>query len=428
MSGEFQRQNVPMERERSSTSGRFSTSGKMTPTILGVFCAGLLVAGYERGHGHLGRLKARVNPQVAPIVGSPGPGGQPPVRLSRTATAIGTQAEFLSVTLLPGRGMNVFQISALVPGRGEVELLASPALADADAVFTGTGADADGAASTTVGGAFLAPWAGRLTGAFVQGALQTTWQDKTVSFPAEAPEQPHSVEGLLLKRGADAVQTSNLYDGQAAEAVFHAGSFDGHWPSTVDLTVRVELTANIVDMTVTARNTGTQPTPFGLGWQPLFAIPARDRAGITLRLPSQQVVDVDRATQRPTGKMDSVAGTALDYAHGAPLAKGPVDATYTGMGASPLAEIDNGPENFSLSIMAMSPSIQGLRLIVPANKPWVSLGPMTNLDDPLGTAWQRTSGGLTVLAPGDSLQWKVRLAISVLGTGQTGHPAAKPAH
>jgi galactose mutarotase-like enzyme len=324
--------------------------------------------------------------------------------------------------------MNVFQISALIPGRGEVELLAPPALADAEAVFTGAGADLDGAASTTVGGAFLAPWAGRLTGTSIPGGLQTTWQDKTLSFPAEAPGQTRSVEGLLLKRGADAVQTFNLEDGQAAEAVFHAGSFDGHWPSTVDLTLHVELTAKTVDMTVTARNTGTQPTPMGLGWQPLFALPSGDRSGITLRLPSQQVVDVDRATQRPTGKMDSVAGTALDYSRGAPLAQGPVDATYTGMGASPVAEIDNGPENFALSIMAMSPSIQSLRLVVPANKPWVSIGPMTNLDDPLGTAWQRTSGGLTVLAPGDSLQWKVRLAISVLGTGQTGHSAAQAAH
>jgi hypothetical protein len=36
--------------------------------------------------------------------------------------------EFLSVTLLPGRGMNVLQITAYIPGKGEVNLLASPSI------------------------------------------------------------------------------------------------------------------------------------------------------------------------------------------------------------------------------------------------------------------------------------------------------------
>ena len=44
----------------------------------------------------------------------------------------GSRPEFLSATLLPGRGMNVLQITAYLPHKGEVSLLASPTLGDAN--------------------------------------------------------------------------------------------------------------------------------------------------------------------------------------------------------------------------------------------------------------------------------------------------------
>ena len=94
----------------------------------------------------------------------PGPGGQDPVRLSRSATSIGRGAELLSATFLPGRGMNVFQITALIPGHGEVPLLVSPPLASAAGILNGQDEDANGSASTSLGGAILLPWAQRLSG------------------------------------------------------------------------------------------------------------------------------------------------------------------------------------------------------------------------------------------------------------------------
>src|SRR5690348_17452682 len=54
--------------------------------------------------------------------------GENVVHLSRTATSNGQKPEFLSATILPGRGMNVFQITANVPGKGTVDVLASPSL------------------------------------------------------------------------------------------------------------------------------------------------------------------------------------------------------------------------------------------------------------------------------------------------------------
>jgi len=48
------------------------------------------------------------------------------------------------MTLLPGRGMNVLQIRVFVPGRGEIDLLDSPSVAEATRSMTGSGEDAEG--------------------------------------------------------------------------------------------------------------------------------------------------------------------------------------------------------------------------------------------------------------------------------------------
>ena len=55
-------------------------------------------------------------------------GGEDVLTLARKATNSGSKPEFLSVTLLPGRGMNMFQVTAAIPGKGEIPLLHSPSI------------------------------------------------------------------------------------------------------------------------------------------------------------------------------------------------------------------------------------------------------------------------------------------------------------
>ena len=57
-------------------------------------------------------------------------GGQKIVTLKRAAVSK-TSPEFTSVTLAPGRGMELIQITANFPGKGSVDVLASPSLAEA---------------------------------------------------------------------------------------------------------------------------------------------------------------------------------------------------------------------------------------------------------------------------------------------------------
>jgi aldose 1-epimerase len=396
----------------------------LTPSLIGLLCIGLLFAAFERGHGNLHKLKGRVDPQPPAEVSPLGPGGQDAIRLSRSATSIGKGAELISATFLPGRGMNVFQVTALIPGHGEVQLLDSPQLASATGILNGADDDANGSASTTLGGAVLVPWAQRLSGSSTntQGTLSTNWNGKQLSFPAENPGSNMSVEGLLLNRGADSVKSDVLPDGQSVVAVFHAGDFSGNWLSTIDVTVEAQLTAHDLDLTVTAHNTGQQAAPFGVGWHPFLAIPSGNRADALLRIPSQTIMEVTKASGKPTGRMLNISGTDNDFSRmgGTKLGSSPISATYTsllsGVASGPVAELTDPSFNYRLSVIPLTPDITSMRVVSPGDKAWVSIGPNTNLDDPFGPEWDSPeNAGMITLAPGASLRWKVRLEISQLG-------------
>ncbi|MGC9199754.1 MAG: hypothetical protein ACP5E5_12590 [Acidobacteriaceae bacterium] len=396
----------------------------MTPGIVGILCLVLVAAAYERGRGNLHKIKSKVDPQpVAEVVPS-GPGGQDAVRLSRSAATIGRDVEMVSATFLPGRGMNVFQITALVPGHGEVPLLLSPPLTSASDILNGQGYDANGSASTSLGGAILVPWAERLSGSATAaaGMLSTNWEARRLSFPAKDAGSNLSVEGLLLNRGADSVRSDVLPDGQSATAIFHAGDFSGNWPSNIDVSVNAELTEHDLDITVTAKNTGQQPAPFGVGWRPFFAVPSGNRAQATLRIPSQTVMEMNHQKDVPTGRMISVGATAQDFsrAGGSSLGTTSIDATYTnlipeGEEGGPVAEISYPAYNLKISLIPLTPDITSMHVIAPVDKTWICIEPNTNLDDPFGPEWNNPeNAGIITLAPGATLVWKVRVEVSAL--------------
>lgn len=413
--------------QRKPTRGgqHFSTRGWVTPSLVGVFCLGLVFASYERGHGNLHKLKTKVDPQPVAEALPLGPGGQDPIRLSRSATTIGKEAELISATFLPGRGMNIFQVTALIPGHGEVPLMFSPALASAATLLNGQDEDANGSASTSMGGAILAPWAQSLTGTptGTPGMLQTDWDGHRLTFPAVNSQSQMSVEGLLLNRGADIVKSDVLPDGQSALAVFHAGDFGGNWASTVEVTVQAQLTSHDLDLTVTATNIGQQPAPFGIGWHPFFAIPSGDRSDALLTLPSKTIMEVDRRTGLPTGRTVSVNTSANDFSRpgGTKLGVDGLNETYTnlesGVGSGPVAVLSDPAYNYRLSVLPFTANVTNLHVISPGDKPWISIGPNTNLDDPFGPEWKTPQdAGMVMLAPGATLRWKVRIEISLIGS------------
>lgn len=418
------RRSGPLPRPRPAP---FVSSGRFTPTLIGFFCLVLLAYAWERGRGNVHRLTSAVLPGQTSVDRLAGPGGEAAIRLVRTPDAVSGEPEFLSATLLPGRGMNLLQVTASIPGHGEIPLLMAPPLADATTMLNGSGPDANGSLSATMGGAFLVPWAGHLTGrpSGNSGVLQTLWVGQRLTFPAASPGSLSSTNGLLLDRSADSTHSELVLGGQSVEAVFHPGTFSGNWPSTGSVHILAELTQKTLDLTVTVQNTGSTPMPVGIGWMPYFNIPSQDRSHALLTIPSTNRLEIDKATGLPTGRMVPVSGTPLDFVpeHGTRLGSTDIDATYTRLSngllaTTPVAELRDPAFGYGIRISPLTQNIRGLRVIAPADKNWVSIGPETNYDDALGPEWNTSEGsGIAALQPGDSIQWKIRLEIFTFTAG-----------
>jgi aldose 1-epimerase len=406
-------------------------SGMVTGLILAGVLLGLATAYRAHMRGNFHKLKAKISTerQDTPV---PRPGGQEAAVLMRSWQSGDSTPEFLSATLLPGRGMNVLQITAYLPGKGEVNLMASPSVEGAAAAMTGKGEDADGQASLAMGGAFEAPWAGRIWGTPVQAGthLTTVWRGHTITLPV-AGSGGGGVEardGLMLAQPADSAGTTGLPDGGEAQAVFHTGDFGAHWPSKAEVTVTVLLSSHTIDLTVVARNVGDVAEPISIGWHPRFAILNGNRAESRLHVPGQMRAEVrDNGREQPTGKLLPVAGTPYDFTMpgGVKLGTMSLDECFVALHQGlldngPAAELSDPANGYGLRLTALSPTIKAMRVVAPASGDYVSIEPQFNYPDPLGREWgKETDAGMVVLQPGQSTEWKVRLELFALAGSQS---------
>jgi len=111
-------------------------------------------------------------------------GGRQVVKLTRTPTST-TTPEFTSLTLAPGRGMEIIQITANFPGKGNIDVLASPDLAGAKKMLD-VDDDAFGNLGYRLGAAFLVPYPNRIRGKLSADGktLTTEWNGHTITLPA----------------------------------------------------------------------------------------------------------------------------------------------------------------------------------------------------------------------------------------------------
>jgi galactose mutarotase-like enzyme len=385
------------------------------------------VAIHEKGKGRLHQLKTDLGETSAPAsTPLPQPGGQDPIILKRDQQTGSMIPEFLSATMLPGRGMNILQITAYLPGKGEVSLLQAPSLAEAAKAMTGTESDANGEESLALGSAIEVPWAGRIAGASLPGgaSILANWQGRGLALPANSPMATlrSSIGGLLLRRAASSSSTPETLDGGLAEATFSPGSFNGHWPSQTEVKTSFELRPQLVEITVTARNIGNEPEPVGIGWRPKFAIPAGTRAETLLRIPSTIRTEMSGQTGLPTGKLLPVAGTPYDFSApgGAPLKSLALNDTFVhlksdALNADPEVELRYPGAGYGIRLTALTPTIKAIHVDAPAGESMISITPQSNYDDPFGREWNpKEDTGLTVLQPGQSMEWKVRLQLFLL--------------
>jgi galactose mutarotase-like enzyme len=351
-------------------------------------------------------------------------GGEDVVTLARKATNGGSKPEFLSVTLLPGRGMNMLQVTAAIPGKGEIPLLHSPTVADAASQLTGTGKDELGNTSFSFGGAFLVPYPNRIEGEVSSDgkSVITHWRGHTLALPANFPSKNPggrvvAIHGLITKDKVENLQTQTTADGQTVTGVIHARDFGGHWLSDTDLNMTIALTGDAVDVTITAKNIGKEPEPMSIGWHPYFQIPSGHRAQALLHIPASMMAPVNNyGDVFPTGQLKPVKGTVYDYnaAGGVALDDHFLDDSFAHFqrtnGAIDVKLID--PEsNYGLQVSALSPEIKAIQAYAPKDTSFVAIEPQFNFIDPFGKEWKSMDTGMVTLRAGQSVTWKVRLGL-----------------
>jgi aldose 1-epimerase len=410
-------------------------SGMLTFLVLVFVLAGLAFGWREHRLGQFAQLKRELSKRPVRDV-TVRPGGQDVVQLQRSQIAGGNGPEFLTATLLPGRGMNLLQITAYLPQKGEVNLLASPPLQEAAKILSGSGADANGAKSLSLGAAIEMPWAGRISGLSTpdENNLSTIWHGNRFILPTDGKDSYGvagvvAAGGLLLKQPSESVNTNVMPDGGEAQATYRPGDFDGHWPSQTEVMTTVALSGKSITMKIVARNTGNTAEPMGIGWHPRFAVLSGHRAQMMLRLPEGLRVEVkDRRSGELSGKLLPVEKTEYDFTGrtGARLGALHLDDSFVHLRTSllesgPMAELRDPDNDYGLRITAITSNIKAIRVYAPLDGSYISIEPQTNYDDPFGHQWAKDEDtGMVVLQPGQSMQWQVRLQIFSLSSTDSG--------
>ncbi len=350
-------------------------------------------------------------------------GGEKIVTISRTATSK-AEPQFTSVTVMPGRGMELLYVKANFPGRGTVNVLDSPDVATARKMLD-VEDDANGDLGYRLGAAMLCPYPNRIIGRVSADGktVTTSWEGRTVTLPANnvgklPGAERHAMHGLILKAKATEVRVSKIPGGEQVNGVIY-DAFAGRWfaKTTINLTIR--LTADAVDVEIAAFNAGDKDEPMAIGWHPYFTLPSGDRAQVRIHIPGTMTTQVNNYDSVfPTGKLLPVKGTPYDFlpAGGAPLDGHFYDDNWSHLqrtnGAAVVRIIDP-KAHYGVSIEGLSPQISTIQMYSPPTAKFVAIEDQYNFNDPFGQEWQGMHTGMVTLKPGQMTLWHVRLGLFV---------------
>ncbi len=350
--------------------------------------------------------------------------GEKLVTLKRAVTSA-AKPEFTSVTVAPGRGMEVLKITANFPGKGDVDVLYSPDLATIKEMLD-VKDTANGDAGYRFGAAILVPYANRIRGQVSPDGqtVSVNWEGHTLSLPGNTSgRQPgaekHAMHGLILKAKVQDVRTKKIPGGEQVTGLYHAGDFGGHWVSSTDLFFTVSLKADAVDVQVTAKNVGKDAEPIAIGWHPYINLPSGNRAQARVHIPGAQFSEMDRHDDMiPTGKLVNVDGTVNDWRapQGVALGDRFYDENWCHFtrtdGVIPVKVIDPAAQ-YGVEIDGISPEINTVEAYAPPRAKFVAIEHQYNFNDPFGKQWNGMDTGMVKLKPGQRTTWHVRLKVFV---------------
>jgi len=255
--------------------------------------------------------------------------------------------------------------------------------------------------STGARGQLCFPWPNRL------GAGSWSFSGREARAPLDEPELGNAIHGLVRYRPfhVDSVAQNRV---QLSLRVHPEPGF----PFLALVDVAFHLGAEGLTCTTTVTNADSVPVPFGLGFHPYLAVPARgvDRAILSVPACGTVVTDDRRL---PTGATRRVAEGPLDWRQPRPIGDAVLDATFcdlvrddSGWATARLAE--EGTGTVELSVDRTFPYFQvctGDTLDASLRRRSVSVEPMTCPPDAL-----RSGRDLIVLEPAQRWtgSWRVR--------------------
>ena len=350
-------------------------------------------------------------------------GGEKLVTLTRKPVST-TKPEFTSVTVMPGRGMELLSITANFPGKGNVDVLYTHPPEQAEQMLDKQDT-AFGDLGYRLGAAFLFPYPNRIVGKLsADGKTVTaTWNGRDITLPANNSGPPpngikHAMHGLILKAKAQDIRVADLPGGQQVTGVIHCGDFNGQWFSKTDLVITITLTAEAVDATVVAHNVGGKDEPVSIGWHPYFNLPSGDRTQVRVQIPgSMRALVNDYGNVFPTGKLVPASGQYdLQVQGGVALGKNFYDDNWshlTWKGGAVTVKVIDPAAKYGVAIEGLSPEIKTLQMYAPPTHQFVAIEHQYNFADPFGKEWNGMDTGMVTLKPGESTKWHVRLKVFV---------------
>jgi aldose 1-epimerase len=350
-----------------------ASSGLVTALILALVLGALGVVWAAHMRGKIHRLTTtEVTPDTMTVVR---PGGQDVLRVNRIEHADEMTPEFSNAVMLPGYGMALLQTALTIPGRGQSPLLEGTPEADLPGKID--------------------PY----TNAIKAGLLVSP-----ISVRSQVGDGTHWGPAVELIKGRPAQQSSNdiLPDGGTVNATFASApppGRDGHVlaPSGVETSISTLVTGRGLDLIISARNVSDTPRALSITWEPRFVAPAAGLKSMSVVVPE-------------------TSGEAEAKASARTLALGTRDVhelysnlrhTYLSLG--PEVQLRNATDGYTLHLTALTPSIRSLRLDAAQDGKSVLLAFSTAAGD-------SPEQSHTVVAPGETLQWHVRVEATSTST------------
>ena len=353
-------------------------------------------------------------------------GGQPTIKLHAPFTEDQKHPAIVGAAILPGRGMNIFQLQAFLPGHGLFNMLASIPLAEAADYFSDSDDDSLGNRSFMVGGAILLPFAGRIRGnGFSQGGVITvSILNKAVTIPANwssggnSHREKVAHHGLILKRGMHSIHTGSDTSQAFVEARFNAEDYGCGWPGNALHTITGTLTESGFDLSVNTKNTGREQLPVSTGWHPYFTLPSQNREKMELSLNANSRLEVNNYDDVfPTGGIIPIRNTKHDFVSngGKTLGSMYLDDCYVDLQKNGIHEtvttLYDPSSNYGLNVSA-NHVVNAVQIYAPTDKSFVAIEPQMNLPDPFNrSVWGERDTGMKILKENEETTYSVRVSL-----------------